>query len=152
MNAFASSDETGASIAALAGASSNSQNTIYDYQAAPKTVSDKFTATKVVAGAGTVCITFDTVLDTNSGIKTDDFTFTGTNGTALKADSVNVSGNTVTFTFNKDNKDIASFTSKISVKAKSTISIRTERDADGNYANYAPSSDDLKERNVTIAF
>ncbi|MBV7272649.1 cell wall-binding repeat-containing protein [Clostridium sp. PL3] len=142
-------DETGAAIAELSNATANSQNTIYDYQAAPKTTSDYWTATSDANG-GKVYVTFDTIIDVNSGIKTDDFTFTGANGTDLKADSVEVKGNTAVFTFNSTNKNIAAFTNQISVKAKSTASIRTERDVDGNYANYVPSSDDLKERTVTI--
>lgn len=142
-------DESGAFIAALTDSSSSIQNTIYDYKAAPKTTSDYWTAKKD-STYGRVYVTFDTVLDANSGVKIDDFIFIGSDGTELKADSLQVDGNTIIFIFNSSNKNILSFANKVSVKAKSTISIRTQKDADGNYANYAPSSDDLKERYITV--
>ncbi len=142
-------DESGAFIASLSDISRSSQNVIYDYQIAPKTNSDYWTAEKE-AGAGKVYVTFDTVLDKNSGIKTDDFIFTGTNGTELKADLLSVNGNTVIFTFNNNNLNITSFNGKVSVKVKASISIRTEKDADGNYCSYIPSSEDLNLRDIII--
>ncbi len=142
-------DETGAAIANLSDGLSNIQNTIYDYQVAPKTASDYFTASKDSNG-GKVYVTFDTILNANSGIRTDDFIFIGINGTELKSDSVSINKNTVVFTFNNDNKYIGSFIGKISVKVKNTVLITTDRDADGNYVKYVPSSDDLKERSVII--
>jgi putative cell wall-binding protein len=148
-SAAKTTDETGTPIASLSDTSSNNQNTICDYEAAPRTTSDYWTATKDANG-GKVYVTFDTVMDTSSGAKTDDFTFTGQNGTELKADSLSISGNTAVFTFNNNNNNIASFTNKINIKVKSTISIRTQRDADGNNSNYVPSSDDLKERTITV--
>lgn len=138
------------SIASL----SNDQAMIYDYQAAPKTTCDGNTATywsatKDVNG-GKVYITFDTPLDVNSGIKTDDFTFTGLNGVDIKADSVTINGNTIIFNFNTTNKDYSAFTGYIDIRAKSTVALRTVKDADGNYANYIPSSNDLKKRSVIV--
>lgn len=142
-------DETGTPISSLQDISGTNQNTIYDYEAAPKTASNYWTATKDKNG-GKVYLTFDTVLCKNSGVKTDDFIFTAEDGTNLEADSVSVNGNTVEFTFNKDNKNIASFSNTIKVLPKSTVSIETEKDADGNYAKYVPSSDDLKEITINI--
>lgn len=138
------------SIASL----SNDQAMIYDYQADPRTTCDGsnatyWSATKDVNG-GKVYITFDTPLDVNSGIKTDDFTFTGLNGVDIKADSVTINGNTIIFSFNTTNKDYLAFTGYIDIRAKSTVLLRTVKDADGNYANYIPSSNDLKKRTVIV--
>ncbi|MBV7275210.1 cell wall-binding repeat-containing protein [Clostridiaceae bacterium UIB06] len=140
-------DETGASIASLSDTTGNSQNRIYDYEAAPETTSRYWSATKEGSN-GKIYITFDTVLDTSSGVKPDDFVFINDDGTNLKADSVEINGNTVIFTFN----NVSEFNNKIKVKAKSTASIRAEKDGDGNYTNYVPSNDDLKERSVTVTF
>ena len=142
-------DEAGTSISSLQDTSGTSQNTIYDYEAAPKTAANYWTAVKDENG-GKIYLTFDTVLCKNSGVKTDDFIFTAEDGTNLEADSVSVNGNTVEFTFNKDNKNIVSFSNTIKVLPKSTVSIETERDDDGNYAKYVPSSDDLKEITINI--
>ena len=142
-------DEAGTSISSLQDTSGTSQNTIYDYEAAPKTAANYWTAVKDENG-GKIYLTFDTVLCKNSGVKTDDFIFTAEDGTNLEADSVSVNENTVEFTFNKDNKNIVSFSNTIKVLPKSTVSIETERDDDGNYAKYVPSSDDLKEITINI--
>lgn len=125
------------------------QSAIYDYQAAPKTVAN-FWSAKKDANGGTVYITFDTILDINSAIKTDDFVFIGNLGTSLKADSVMISGNTLIFKFNTNNKDFSKFDKQLDIIARSTASLRTEKDLNGNNANYAPSSDDLKQRPVSI--
>ncbi|NMM65074.1 cell wall-binding repeat-containing protein [Clostridium sp. P21] len=142
-------DETGASIYTLSDEAASIQNTIYDYEANPKTAPEYFTASKDANG-GRVYITFDTILSANSGIKADDFVFIGTNGTEIKPDSVAINKNTVIFNFDNDNNNIQAFTGKVSVKVKNTVLITTERDSDGKYVNYIPSSDDLKERNINI--
>ncbi|AKN33469.1 cell wall-binding protein [Clostridium carboxidivorans P7] len=142
-------DETGAFIETLSDAPRNIQNAIYDYEASPKTTSDYWSAAGDENG-GRVYITFDTVINSNSGVKTDDFIFTSSNGTQIKADSVAISGNTVIFIFNKNNNNISAFNNEINVRANSTVSIRTERDGSENYCNYAPSSDDLKDRKIII--
>jgi putative cell wall-binding protein len=153
-------DETGAKISrnddgSVATLASN-QATVYDYQAAPRTTcfgdttADFWTATRDNTNGGKAYVTFDTILDANSGVKSDDFTFTGLNGTDIKADAVVVQGNTVVFSFNTTNKDFSAFTGSLDIRAKSSASLRTVKDADGNNANYAPSSDDLKKRTVTI--
>ncbi|WP_411679102.1 hypothetical protein [Clostridium thailandense] len=56
---------------------------------------------------------------------------------------VNGSGDTVKFTFD-GTKYANCFTknNKISIRANSSVSIRIQRDADGNYAGYTPSNDD----------
>ncbi|AWI05903.1 cell wall-binding repeat-containing protein [Clostridium drakei] len=142
-------DETGAPIASLSDKEGNDQNTIYDYETAPETISRYWSASRE-KNLGKVYITFDTVLDENSGIDTNDFMFVGDNGKNLKADSAKVSGNTIIFTFNNG----ADFNNRIGVRVKSTLSssIRTQRDNAGNYANYAPSNDDINERSVIITF
>ncbi|MBV7273907.1 cell wall-binding repeat-containing protein [Clostridium sp. PL3] len=153
-------DETGALVSVKEDgttpvALSDTQALTYDYQAAPRTTcwddttADYWTATKDNTG-GKVYVTFDTILDTNSGVKTDDFTFTGLNGTDIKADNVNVVGNTVVFSFNTTNKDYSAFTTSLDVRAKSSVSLRTQKDVDGNNATYTPSSDDIKKRTITI--
>ncbi|NMM63414.1 cell wall-binding repeat-containing protein [Clostridium sp. P21] len=143
-------DETGAPVASLSDKAGNSQNTIYDYETAPKTISRYWSASRD-GNSGKVYMTFDTVLDENSGIDTDDFMFTGSDGTNLKADSVRINGNTIIFTFN----DASAFNNKIGISVKSaslSSSIRAQRDAVGNYANYVPSSNDIKERSVNVTF
>ncbi|WPC42250.1 cell wall-binding repeat-containing protein [Clostridium sp. JS66] len=142
-------DATGASIDILSDGVANNQNTIYDYELNPKTTSEYWTASKDENG-GKIYITFDTILNANSGVKADDFAFIGTNGTQLKPDLVSISKNTIIFTFNSNNDDIQAFTGKIGIKVKSTVSITTDRDVDGKYVNYIPSGDDLKERSISI--
>lgn len=159
INATGTTDETGALVSTYDNGTSavlsKEQASIYSYQAAPRTTcwddtaADFWTATKSVTGAK-VYITFDTPLDINSGIKTDDFIFTSSNGTNIEADSVTISGNTVIFTFEPTNKDYSAFTGNLSVIAKSTASIRTLKDVDGEYAKYIPSTDDKKRRLITI--
>ena len=133
---------------------SNDQAAIYDYEAAPRTTCtndskvDFWTATKDGNG-GKVYITFDTPLDQNSGIKTDDFIFT-VNGTNIKADLVSISGNTVIFDFYSTNKAYAAFTGTLGIRTSSTASLRTTKDVDGNNTYYIPSSSDLKMRTVAI--
>ncbi|MBV7274746.1 cell surface protein [Clostridium sp. PL3] len=154
INATTTTDETGARVSINADGSpatlSTAQSTVYDYQADPKTASNYWSAIKAANG-GEVFLTFDTPLDPNSGIKTDDFTFTGSNGTDILADSVTVSGNTVVFKFNATNKNYAAFTSYVDVRAKSSVSLRTLKDVDGNNACYVPSNDDIKKRTITIS-
>jgi putative cell wall-binding protein len=129
---------------------------VYDYEAGPRTTcsddsdADYWTATKDSNGAK-VYITFDTILDPNSGIDTDDFTFAGINGTNIKADAVSVDGTTLIFSFKSDNKNYKAFNgSTLDIRAKNSISLRTKKDADDNYAKYEPSSDDLRSRTITI--
>lgn len=134
---------------------SNDQATIYGYEAEPRTTctddskADFWTATKTSNG-GTVYITFDTPLDPNSGIKTDDFVFTTSNGTNIKADIVTISGNTVEFGFYNTNKAYAAFTGSLSIRANSSASLRTLKDANGKNTPYVPSNNDIKIRNVSI--
>lgn len=142
-------DETGAFITSLSDFGGNAQNTIYDYEASPKTTSGYWSAVKDENG-GRVYITFDTVLDSNNGAKTDNFIFTSMNGTEIKADSSSISGNTIIFVFNKNNNNIALFNNEVNVRANNTVSIRTERDGSENNFYYIPSSDDLKDRKLTI--
>ncbi|MBV7273411.1 cell wall-binding repeat-containing protein [Clostridium sp. PL3] len=151
-------DETGTSIANLDDKTGNNQNTIYDYEAAPRTTCtddtsvDFWTAEKDVNGTK-VYITFDTPLDVNSGIKSDDFAFTGSNGTDIKADSAEIKGNTLIFNFDPTNKDYDNAlknSAEIAVRAKSTVSLRTIKDADGNNSNYKPSENDLKKRTIIV--
>lgn len=164
VNSTGTTDETGAlvsrnddgSLATL----STAQSTVYDYQAAPRTTCfdnndknpDYWTATKD-SNSGKVYITFDSPLDSNSGISSDDITFTGLNGTDLKADAVGVDKdhpNTVVFTFNSTNKNFSAFSGTLDVAIKSSISLKSVKDADGNRASYTPSSDDLKVRKLTV--
>lgn len=81
-------------------------------------------------------VTFDTPLDITSG-------------TDIKADSVEIKGTTVVFSFDATNKDYNNAT-EINIRAKRTGSLRTVKDADGNNANYNPSDDDLKKRTVIV--
>ncbi len=153
-------DETGARVSRDSNGNvadlSYDQETIYDYDAAPRTTcsddsdADYWTATKDSNGTK-VYITFDTPLDPNSGTKTDDFTFVGSNGTDIKPDSLRVDGSTLIFTFDSDNKDYKAFNGgTIDIRAKSSVSLRTKKDADGEYAEYEPSSDDIRRRTITI--
>jgi hypothetical protein len=151
INSTTTTDETGATVTSTL---SNAQSTIYDYLATPRTVPDYWSATTDSNG-GTVYITFDTILDPNSGIKPDDFIFTGNNGIDIKADSVTIMGNTTNtavFKFNTTNKNYAAFTGSLNVAAKDTLAspLRTVKDADGNYAAYIPSLDDLRIRSIPI--
>lgn len=152
ISATTTTDETGARVsindAGGPATLSNSQAAAYDYNANPKTAPDYWSAVKDANGAK-VYITFDTILDGNSGIKTDDFIFT-CNGTVISADCVHVSGNTVEFKFDTTNKYYETFKNSIDVRATSQASLRTLKDMDGNNANYQPSNDDLKRRTVTI--
>lgn len=144
-------DETGTFIASLEDAASTSQNSIYDYSVPPRTTSDYWTAMKDETG-GRIYITFDTVINGNSAAKTDDFTFMSSDGTELKADLSVIRGNTIIYTFNNSNKNILAFSSKVNIRASSSMvtNIITERDGNGNYANYLPSSDDLRNRVIKI--
>ncbi|KZL90202.1 cell wall-binding repeat-containing protein [Clostridium magnum] len=139
-------DLAGAAIAPTTLAS-----TVYNYTAAPKTTSDFWYAT---AGSteSTVVITFDNVIDSHSGVKTDDYTFV-IDGESVKADAVQIVDNTLVFKFNtadKATKFVA--TNKVGVALKNTaINVETLKDADGNYAKYVPSTDDTtKTRQVVI--
>lgn len=159
INATGTTDETGALVSTnddgTAAVLSKEQSTIYSYGAEPRTTCyddtkvDCWTATKSANG-GKIYVTFDTPLDPNSGIKTDDFIFTSLNGTDIKADSVVISGNTVIFSVDATNKDYAAFTGSVYIRVKSSISIRSLKDTDGSYAKYTPSSDDLRRRVTTI--
>ncbi|WP_411679103.1 cell wall-binding repeat-containing protein [Clostridium thailandense] len=151
-------DETGTSIASLDDKLVNNKNTIYDYEAAPKTTcsddnsADFWTAERDSTGTK-IFITFDTPIDANSGIKTDDFVFNGSNGTDIKADSVEIKENTLVFSFDTTNKEYDKTlknAAEIDVKVKGTVSLRTVKDADGNNSNYTPSKDDLKNRSVIV--
>lgn len=136
--------------------------TVYDYTAAPKTTSDFWYST---AGntESTVVITFDNVIDSHSGVKTDDYTFT-IGGQSIKADTVDIVGNTLVFKF-ENNVDptkeqkasefvagTVSTPNKVGVALKnSAIDVEALKDADGNYAKYVPSTDDTtKTRQVVI--
>ncbi|MDW8802345.1 cell wall-binding repeat-containing protein [Clostridium sp. A1-XYC3] len=151
----ATTDETGAAIASLDDKSENKENTIYYYQAEPRTTCsddngvDFWTATKGVDG-GKVYVTFDTIIDLDSAIDPDDFTFNSIDGTDIKADSVKIKGNTIVFNFNNTNENYSAFTNSLDVRIKNSISLRTDKDADGNYVKYTPSKDDLKSRTVII--
>lgn len=154
-------DETGARVSRdeddYVIALSYNQSKIFNYEAAPRTTcsndseADYWTATKDLDG-GKVYVTFDTILDPGSGIKTDEFTFFGNNGTSIKADSIRIEGTTVIFIFNRDNKDFKAFdSSTFDVIARSSVSLRTKKDLDGGYANYEPSSYDIRRRIVTVS-
>lgn len=160
INSTGTIDETGARVSRDENDNvmnlSYDQSAIYNYEAAPRTTCsddssvDYWTATKDANGAK-VYITFDTILDPNSGISTDDFTFIGNNGTDIRADGVKIEGSTVIFTFNKSNKDYKAFNgSTLDIRSRSSASIRTVKDNDGDTAEYEPSSDDLRRRTVTI--
>ncbi|AKA70883.1 cell wall-binding repeat-containing protein [Clostridium scatologenes] len=155
-------DETGATVSTkLDGTTpadlTAAQAKVYTYEAGPKTTcfnsSDDYpqywTAVKNNDGSANVYITFDTPLDLNSGIKTDDIIFSG-NGTDLKADTVDVKGNTVVFNFDATNKNISKFTGELSLSIKSSIQVRTQKDVDGNCANYTPTSHDTDTRKVKV--
>lgn len=160
INATDTRDETGALVSTYddgtSAVLSGEQATIYYNQAAPRTTcwddiaADFWTATKTTNG-GKVYVTFDTPIDPNSGIRTDDFIFNSSNGTNIEADSVTISGNTVIFSIDPTNKDYSSFTGELSVTVKSTASIRSLKDVDGEYAEYTPSDDDIKRRIINIA-
>jgi len=130
---------------------------VYDYLAKPKTTSDFWYAVNNYNdGNGTtgsaVVLTFDNVIDTHSGIKTDDYTFT-INGEEVKADSLVKNGNTLVFVFSNTTK-AAKFVSgqNVGVALKNTSAdIEALEDDNSNYAIYTPSSDDTtKTRQVTI--
>lgn len=146
INPTGTTDETGTNVSATL---SNDQSTIYDYEAAPRTASDYWSATNDLTGA-TVYITFDTPLDVNSGLKSDDFLFTSADGTDLKTDSTTITGNTVVFKFSTTNKNYSKFTDLIYLRCKNTISLRTMKDVNGNFAKYIPSSDDLNRQIIKI--
>jgi hypothetical protein len=146
INPTGTTDETGTNVSSVL---SKDQATIYDYEAGPRTSSDYWSATKDLTGV-TVYITFDTPLDMSSGLKSDDFVFTANDGTDLEADLATITGNTVIFKFNTTNKNYKKFTDSLSAKCKSTISLRTIKDIDGNCANYMPSSDDLNRKIIKI--
>lgn len=136
---------------------SYNQSVVYNYEAAPRTTCssdstpDYWTATRDING-GKVYITFDTILDPNSGVRTDDFNFSGNNGTDIKPDSIRIDGTTVIFSFDSDNKNYKAFNSStLDIRVRNTVSLRTVKDADGNNANYQPSSYDLRKRTVTIS-
>ncbi|MBV7274335.1 hypothetical protein I6U48_15635 [Clostridium sp. PL3] len=146
-------DVSGKPIASTSDTKSYSSELIpYDYLAAPKTAPD-YWVVESPATTGTdeaaILLTFDTPLDEHSGIKTDDFIFTAADGTKLDVNNVSISGNTVKFTFYGTRYD-SYFTknNKISIRAKSSVSIRTQRDADGNYAGYTPSNDDCHPNSI----
>jgi hypothetical protein len=164
ISATGTTDETGAlvsrndngSVATL----SDTQAKVYYYQAGPRTTCfdnndsnpDFWTATKDANG-GKVYVTFDTPLDLNSGVKSNDITFTGLNGVDIKADNAaidRIHPNTLVFNFNTKNKNYSAFTGSIDVRVKSSISLRTQKDVRGSNANYVPSSDDMKTRNITV--
>jgi hypothetical protein len=167
INSTTTADETGALVSRNDDGSSavldSTQAKVYDYQAAPRTTCfdvdntndnpNYWTAAIDSSNVGKVYITFDTPLDTNSGVKSDDIIFTGAAGTDIKADNVQVDPthqNTLVFTFNANNKNIKAFTGSLDVRIKNSITLRTQKDADGNNANYAPSNDDIKTRTLTI--
>jgi putative cell wall-binding protein len=166
INSTTTTDETGALVSRLDDGSSQTlatnQATVYDYQAGPRSTcfdvdntndNPNYWTASVDSTGAKVYITFDTPLDLNSGVKSDDITFTGQAGTDLKADTVAVDPthpNTLVFSFNATNKNISRFTGSIDVRVKSSISLRTQKDADGNNANYVPSSDDIKTRTLTV--
>ncbi|MCC9294267.1 cell wall-binding repeat-containing protein [Clostridium sp. WLY-B-L2] len=129
--------------------------TPYFYKAAPKTIKDDWTAT-VNDSEADVNIVFDAPIYKNS-VRTDDFTFR-VGGSTLDADDFEVTKaadagdkNTVTFKFTKSDS-IAKFKANRTVKitAKETTSISGEKDENGDYAYYVPSSEDKETVNKTI--
>ncbi|MCT8975960.1 cell wall-binding repeat-containing protein [Clostridium sp. CX1] len=143
---------------------------VYDYLVAPKTTSDYWYATDVqtladnVTTEAAVVISFDSMLYSNSGVRPDDFTFRA-NGEEIKADRVNVKGNSLVFHFVKgaaltdaarnsliDTAFATGNTNGISVALKNTsIDVSSIKDGNGNYAKYVPSNDDKnKTRTVKV--
>jgi hypothetical protein len=131
----------------------------YFYKAAPKTIQDDWTAT-VNDTEADVNIVFDEPIYKNS-VRTDDFTFR-VGGSTIDADDIEVKNanaegasagaqNTVTFKF-RNSDSIAKFKANRTVKitAKDTTSISGEKDKNGDYAYYVPSSDDKQSVNKTI--
>lgn len=126
---------------------------VYDFTVAPKTTSDYWYATTdagitLRGGDGTgnaaaVVLSFDTVINTNSGVKPDDFTFT-IGGTEIKADEVRYAGNNLVFLFgNGKQTNFTAGTTKVGVALKNTsIDVETNKDDNGNYAKFVPSNDD----------
>jgi len=148
----------GSSLKDLAGATVSPKTlaTIaYDYLAAPTTNSDFWYAkTGYVDGSTTgsaVVLTFDNAIDTHSGVKTDDFTFT-IGGESIKADSVKIDRNTLIFVFTGTKAAQFVATNKVGVALKNTtIDVEALKDDNGNYAKYVPSTDDkTKTRQVVI--
>lgn len=137
-------DETGSAISSSL---TDQQSRIYDYQLAPKTTSDYWSATK----DGKVYITFDTPIGVNGGARLGDFIFSSANGTNLEADSLQVLGKTVVFIFDTSRyKDCFTNNNQIAIRAKNTAVVRGEKDRDGNSPVYVPSKDDLRNRTVNI--
>lgn len=157
-------DVTGASLVGQTVSGTNI--TPYFYDAAPKTVftnnttgeTDKaWTAKKTVDADGNVtsaevAVKFDMpVANARSG----DFKFS-VGGTTIEADDVETDGNTVTFKFDSDNKNIESFkAATVVVTPKNTLGdslkdISTVKDGNGDYTYYVPSDDDLQGRTVNI--
>ncbi|WP_052246091.1 cell wall-binding repeat-containing protein [Clostridium tyrobutyricum] len=150
-------DESGAKIVALvAGAIPKSQ--VYDYKVAPKTLDaeDNWTVVKDSTGKATVNVKFDTKLDKNSGVKVDDFVF-NCNGKNINATDANIVDKSNTVTFTLDPSDVTAAGSdfangkKLSVRAKSTVSIRTATDRDNGNVSYVPSDDDTKDNLINIS-
>lgn len=138
-------DEDGLAISYIA------PTQVYSYLLTPRTISDKCYATS----NGRVVFKFDSKLDTNSGIKVDDFAVSSANGTALKANSViiNQSTNEVSLSFSMtDRNNLEAFTTQhaVLVSIKPSISIRGLKDKAGNYDIFIPSSEDLKVSRVNI--
>jgi putative cell wall-binding protein len=133
--------------------------TAYDYIAQPKTIRQAWNAGTTTDGKGYVDIVFDTPIDVNSGVATDDFSFTTNAGKDLDVDHVEIgsgiksdvpgnAANTVRFIFS----DASQFTSgtKIYVNANSSASIRTVKDKNDFNAVYTPSDKDLQQRTITV--
>lgn len=157
INPTVTTDETGALVSSPL---SDAQTSVYDYEAAPRTTCfdnnnknpNYWMATKDSNG-GKVYITFDTPLNVNSGISSDDVIFYGLDGTDIRADSVFIDPNcpnTIIFSFNTSNKNYNAFKGDLNITISTSITLKSKRDVDGNCAAYIPSSNDLKTRRITI--
>ncbi len=134
---------------------------VYDNSVAPKTTSDYWYATTAQTVNGTkeaaVVLSYDTNLFEGSGVTPDDFSFTVA-GKTLKADAVKYVNNNLVFVF-KQNADVSAtdldkFASDANVDvslAHTGITVKSQRDGDGNYALYVPSNDDkVKTRTIKV--
>lgn len=157
-------DETGAKISINSDGSkatlTDNQAKIYNNNAGPRTTAyDKdttdaglWTAVRDNNG-GKVYITFDSPLDT-SNASPDDFSFSGNDGSELKATSAVVDPthpNTVVFNFATTSKNFdKGFTGTIKVVAKQSSTLKAQVDLNYQRAAYLPSDNDIKPKNLSV--
>ena len=130
-----STDEAGRNL--IAGS-----DTVYNMMLPPRMLPNLWTAN---SENNTVTIAFDENIDDSIlGVYEDDFIFTnGRTGQRLGATSATVSGRNVSYHFAEGSINSGD---KINIRASgvaSSISIRSEKDMNGDYAAYVPSKEDL---------